>query len=452
MENNKKNSPYWVIGLFLVLLSLANIFAVEQVLNLGRQDSAIINISGKQRMLSQQIKSLFLLQQLNPSTNANARINESFNQWKKVHQSLTTPNNFHHKYVLNQKIRAKIQILTPYISNIESLISSNQPLSVHQVNKIVNNQDEYLHAMDIIISDIQLQLNKRFDQFLVFVIGLCVVSILLISLGYRFYFSPIIKDLLHSKEMLESKNVQLERFAYIASHDLKEPLRTVSSFSNLIQREYDNKLDENATQYFNYINKATLRMTNLIDGLLHHSRIRKTEQLIQLELNKIIIDVLEDIHLIIKEKHAKIHVDALPTIIGMEVEIRQVFQNLILNAIKFAKKDTSPYIEISAEEKHNHWIFCIKDNGIGIELEQQHKIFGFFSKIHQPSQYEGSGIGLAFCQKIIELHDGKIWVESELGEGSTFYFSISKKLTLPTIKNEKTTKFFSSFPAISASH
>lgn len=223
---------------------------------------------------------------------------------------------------------------------------------------------------------------------------------------------------------LELKNKELEQFAYLASHDLKEPLRTVISFSSLLKRRYEKALDEDANTYINFIHQAANRMNQLVKGLLDYSRIGRNKQLIPIECANLIQLVLNDLNAQIVETEAQFDVTKMPLIQGYGTELRVLFQNMISNAIKFRKPNSSPKILISAKRKKEHWEFCISDNGIGIDAAYLDKIFVIFQRLHTIDEYEGTGIGLAHCQKIVDLHDGKIWVDSQLGVGSSFYFTI----------------------------
>ncbi|MEO6328992.1 MAG: ATP-binding protein [Ginsengibacter sp.] len=223
---------------------------------------------------------------------------------------------------------------------------------------------------------------------------------------------------------LAQKNTELEQFAYIASHDLQEPLRTTSSFVELIQKQYKGQLDERADKYFNYIQEASDRMKSLIKNLLDYSRIGNKKELEQVDCNLILENVLADLHVAIQDADAHISHESLPVIMGYHNEIKQLFQNLLINAIKFRKKDTCPEVIISVKKLKNNWEFIFKDNGIGIEEEHREKIFIIFQRLHNRTEYEGSGIGLSYCKKIVELHGGKIWVESGPGKGSAFHFTI----------------------------
>ncbi len=228
---------------------------------------------------------------------------------------------------------------------------------------------------------------------------------------------------LKNKE-LERKNKELEQFAYVTSHDLQEPLRTTSSFVNLLKEQYGGKLDKKADKYFSFIVDSSDRMKVLIKDLLDYSRIGSKNQLEKVDCNNIIQDVIADIELVIRDFNAEIIYGDLPVINGYPTKMKQLFQNLLINAIKFSKKEVAPDINISVNKTDGYWKFAFSDNGIGIEKIHQERIFVIFQRLHTRSEYNGSGIGLSHCKKIVELHHGKIWVESEPGKGSTFYFTI----------------------------
>ncbi|MES1198052.1 MAG: ATP-binding protein [Chitinophagaceae bacterium] len=234
------------------------------------------------------------------------------------------------------------------------------------------------------------------------------------------------KDLEIKNKELEEKNKELEQFAYVASHDLQEPLRTTSSFVELLQQQYKGKLDEKADKYLSYITQSSGRMEVLIKDLLDYSRIGQNKELQKIDCNKILQDVLEDLGTAIQETQANIKGDPLPVIWANPTEIKQLFQNLIANAIKFRKKDVNPEIRIFAQDLKGYWEFSCADNGIGISDEHRERIFVIFQRLHTRNEYEGSGIGLAHCKKIVELHGGKIWLKSVLGGGSTFYFTLQQ--------------------------
>lgn len=256
------------------------------------------------------------------------------------------------------------------------------------------------------------------------------------SIGGIIMFTEVVTEKVEARERLKKLNQQLvvsnnelEQFAYVASHDLQEPLRMVSSFLQLLEKKYQPQLDETASKYIHFAVDGADRMKGLIKDLLSFSRVATVKQEMgPVNINSVIEDTKVVLGPVIEESGAVIHATVLPTIIADELQLKQLFQNLISNAIKYAGQRV-PVVYISFSEDHTHWIFSVKDNGIGISEKYYDKIFVVFQRLHTKSTYSGTGIGLAICKKIVEKHEGKIWVESVEGEGSTFYFTISKKLT-----------------------
>jgi PAS domain S-box-containing protein len=227
-------------------------------------------------------------------------------------------------------------------------------------------------------------------------------------------------------EKLKTSNRELEQFAYVASHDLQEPLRMVGSFTQLLKRRYKGKLDEDADDYIDFIIDGAQRMKDLIDDLLAFSRLNtQTREFEPVIMDVALNDVLNNLKTSITYNKAQISHDNLPVINGDPSQINQLLQNLIANAIKF-QGERPPNIHISAEELAEQWLFSVEDEGIGIDPQYQEQIFRIFKRLHTREEYEGTGIGLAICKRIVERHDGKIWVESELGKGSIFYFKLPK--------------------------
>lgn len=227
---------------------------------------------------------------------------------------------------------------------------------------------------------------------------------------------------------IESKNKELEQFAYVASHDLQEPLRTISGFVELLQNQYRGRLDENADKYLGYMSQSSDRMKVLIKDLLDYSRIGREKEARSTDCNLLLEEVVADLDKIIRESGATVKVDRLPVIQAYSTELKLLFQNLITNSIKFRQPGLAPEVTIGATKEFRHWRFSVTDNGIGIEGQFLERVFIIFQRLHNRSQYEGSGIGLAHCKKIVELHGGSIWAESEPGRGSQFNFTISNEV------------------------
>lgn len=221
-------------------------------------------------------------------------------------------------------------------------------------------------------------------------------------------------------------NMQLENFAYLASHDLKTPIRTLVGFSQLLQRSAKDRLKNNELDYLRFIDSASKNMQDLIEDLLSYSRVNtKKQEHEEIDLSYLLNTIIEEIKPAINEKKAIIQRENLPEkIYGDKTQMRQLFQNLVINAIKFSKPETPPEVILSATEQQQSWKFSIKDNGIGIKPEYHEKIFLLFKRLHNSSEYEGTGIGLALCKKIVEKHLGKIWVESNENQGTTFHFTL----------------------------
>lgn len=225
---------------------------------------------------------------------------------------------------------------------------------------------------------------------------------------------------------LERSNQELERFAYIASHDLQEPLRMVASYTQLLEKKYRDQLDKEALEYIAFATDGVLRMQQLITDLLSYSRVATKERMTtEVDLQSVLNKVLQNLRVAIEEAKAEIVSVPLPTVTADETQMVQLFQNLLSNALKF-HTDKPIRIQIDVRRVEDEWVLSFQDNGIGIAPEFHEKIFLIFQRLHSRNEYEGTGVGLAVCKKIVERHGGKMWVESTLGEGAKFCF------TLPT--------------------
>jgi light-regulated signal transduction histidine kinase (bacteriophytochrome) len=239
----------------------------------------------------------------------------------------------------------------------------------------------------------------------------------------------LIQDIVDARKSLVEKNLELERFASVASHDLKEPLRMVISFMDLLQKKYKGQLDQKADQYIHFAVDAAHRMNGLITDLLEFSKVRTEDTpLEKIELNQLLDEQRKYYESLLAECEGTLSYSRLPTIIGRRVPIIVLFRNLIGNAIKYRTQEIPPEITIEGKEYKDHWKFSVADNGIGFDQSQAEAIFEMFSRLQTRQEYSGTGLGLSICKKIVEQHRGKIWAESTSVQGSIFYFTVSKNL------------------------
>ncbi|MAQ75871.1 MAG: hypothetical protein CL613_06020 [Aquimarina sp.] len=343
---------------------------------------------------------------------------------------------FEEKLTIEKKLEDNIREQLDLIKAQEDRIALGNADLIKQQKKLENQKAE-IEAQSNTLKNQKQELNLRRN----FNILLAVVLILLIILGLIIYREYRIKNRLNkelqvkNKEIFEqsqeliSKNQELEQFAYIASHDLQEPLNTISSFIGLISEDYGDSFDEMGQESLNFIQDASIRMKKLIDALLQYSRLGRNSDKININLNLLLSELEADLKAVIEKTKANIVIEDLHSVNGVPIEIRLLFQNLISNAIKFVEKDVTPIIKIASKKVYNESNeeriqFAVEDNGIGIPEEHQDRIFAIFQRLHTRDKYEGTGIGLAHCKKIVESHGGNIWLESQVGKGTTFYFTL----------------------------
>ncbi|WP_299763551.1 YfiR/HmsC family protein [uncultured Dokdonia sp.] len=343
------------------------------------------------------------------------------------------------KIALEKKLERSIQ------KQIEQL--KTQEEKIKQSDEQIEQQRQFLEYQnaDIVEKEAILEKNtktivnqKRANQILILLLFFLGAASLWIFLSRR--KSKRLNKLLKKQhtaieeqsEQLASKNKELEQFAYIASHDLQEPLNTVSSFIELLEIEYKEKFDSDGKEILNFIKEGSVRMKKLIDALLQYSRLGRNLNFKAVDCSVILKELQADLKVVIEENDVLIETHNLPVVHGNDIELRLLFQNLISNGIKFRLPDTKPHIFIDCkqleenidDEVKKYWQFSVKDNGIGIPKEYQDRIFGIFQRLHSREEYKGSGIGLAHCEKIVKSHGGTIWLTSKKDQGSTFYFTI----------------------------
>lgn len=233
------------------------------------------------------------------------------------------------------------------------------------------------------------------------------------------------EELVHQSEQLARSNADLQQFAYVTSHDMQEPLRGIASFAQLLAQRYKGQLDKDADEFIGYIINGVRRMSILIDDLLVYSRLVNVERTPAslVDMNGVVQWAKMNLQQALAESRGYISHDPLPTVMGDQVQFVQLLQNLLSNAVKYHRRDVPPHVRVSAERQGDEWVFAVLDNGIGIEPQFHDRIFGLFKRLHG-RDVPGTGIGLTICRKIVEQHGGRIWVDSQPGRGSTFYFSL----------------------------
>lgn len=321
----------------------------------------------------------------------------------------------------------------------QELALDKQRLEFDRQDALLKEQKAKVEEQQAVLDqqDDKIRVQKRYNYLL--------TALVLLVLGTSFFIYRSLRnrkktnlELARKNRSIQQKTNELEvqkrameQFAFIASHDLKEPLSTISGLVEVLKLDNGDRMDETGKQSMQYILDASNRMSNRIDGLLAYSRLGRDVHFLPVDCQAVLAHVQADLSKVINDKGAHLQVDDLPTVQGHEAELAMLFQNLIVNAIKFQAPDRRPSVRINAKKlvvdevlSDEVWQFSVSDNGIGIPAEHQKEIFGIFSRLHRRNQYEGSGIGLAHCKKIVELHGGKIWVESKTGAGSIFHFTL----------------------------
>lgn len=337
------------------------------------------------------------------------------------------------KVLVERELQETIEKQLDFLKEQETAISKSSKLLTTQQETLQEQEAEIKNNKDILKAKDDVIVKQRLINILL----VCLALVLLVAglLVYRNYLAKRELSLALSEKnaafevqakSLEQKNNELEQFAYIASHDLQEPLNSITSLISILKSDYDPQLDEVGKQSLQYMEDSTVRMRSLIKALLKHSKLGGMEAKETVHVGDLMKEIQLDLSEVIETSGATIECINLPIVEAAKVELRLVFQNLISNAIKFTAPDVVPKIHISAskDESQKFWQFSIADNGIGIPKLYQERIFAIFQRLHNKDKYEGTGIGLAHVKKIIDAHDGSIWLESTEGEGSTFYFTL----------------------------
>ncbi|MGB0932066.1 MAG: ATP-binding protein, partial [Chitinophagales bacterium] len=347
-------------------------------------------------------------------------------------------------YSKAEKWEKSFEMYRAYTAYKDSMVNeaSNQKMTQLQIKYEIH-KTEKEKEIELLKKDKQIAALYRYGIIGGLAFLLFIVSLLLLFVFYRYKNQAAVNSILTDKnlkiqtqnEQLARSNRDLEQFAYIASHDLKEPLRNIGGFITLLNRKCGHYQDSEAKDYMQFITESVDHMHHLLTDLLAYSRIgviaRSYEKV---DMDTVVKTVQSSFKSYIEEHKAQVILHNLPKIYANRTQMVQLIQNLIGNALKF-RSNQSPQVDIECIELPNQYVFSVKDNGIGMQQEYTDKIFVIFQRLHNRTQYDGTGIGLSICKKIVEQHGGEIWVESQSAKGSTFYFSISKQLELAEQEN-----------------
>ncbi len=432
---------YLLAILIAIVILVVNQLFIQYFLFEKKYDAKTINLAGKQRMLSQKIN-LEFYKVLKDNQTAN-QLPSLIGEWKNTHYNLL--NNFGESKLSPitdlkaLELMSKLSLRISFVEEQMDHLSAKQDIDLPLLN---DNQTEYLVEMNQVVGILEEVASDKLGFIVTIELLLMMFSLLIIILEVVFIFKPSHQKLVQSlaatqkskKELeqslieLKRKKEDLEQFAYVASHDLQEPLRTVISFSQLLNKKYKKEFEKNGKDEIELIIDATRRMKSLITGLLAYTRVGRKKAIKSIDCNDLIDNLKNDLDTALTEKKAILNVGELPELMVYEIELRQLFQNLITNALKFQRKEAQPKIMITGKNLEDRFQFSIQDNGIGIEEAYQEQIFMIFKRLHTIDKYEGTGIGLAQCKKIVELHNGEIWVDSKKDQGSTFHFTIAHSI------------------------
>lgn len=423
MQHKKK---YLIIVAITSFLVIVNQIIIQDALAQKRNDAKNINISGKQRMLSQRLVNLAFEYETSKEENKKTQLLNTVDEWKNVHYALQNGNKNLAIKKVDEAVGKELLSLNNKVEFAEQFTKNIESKSKNDFSVLIENQYQFLGKMDDIVKSLEKISDKKLNNIILIEVILAIITLLIIYSEVLLVIRPIINDLTRKNENLDQKNKILEEYAYIASHDLRTPIVNILSFTSLIKKKQYQNLDEDGKLYFDFIKDSADRMDETTKDLLKFSLLDKIE-IKEVEPQKIIEKAIESKRLILETKKGNIELGTMPNKIHVdEKQFYDIMGNLIDNAIKFVPNEKQPAIKINCIESKKHYQFQIMDNGIGIATEYQKKVFSIFQRLHNHKKYKGTGIGLALVKKIVEQHKGNIWIDSELGKGTTINFTIPK--------------------------
>lgn len=460
-------SRAYIIALLIIASSITiGQIVMQNSIRNNQLDSYLVNISGRQRMLSQKIaKSALLMAYAKDSltfSDSRADLAKDLETLTKSHNALQfgDPQMGIPAIVNSEIIQNYFTRLQPRFEQIETGVngllglnnvdSMNQTMPNESLNLILVHQKGFLDLMNDITFQYDKEAQEHINGISRIELLLYAIAIILLIIEAFVIFRPAIRklkqytDTLVEQEKLlaaakikkqyinelESKNHELQAFSYITSHDLQEPLKTISGFSELLTENYSERLDDNGRKILHYISESAEKSSDMIRDLLFYTQVGQKRIIESVDCNSLLDEIQTSHKKLINESGTTIQSNNLPTIEGFKAELKVLFQNLLTNAIKYRKIDTPQQLSINYVNNTNHHLFTFSDKGIGIAKAYHQKIFLIFKRIAGDTDRSGTGIGLAMCKKIAETHGGSIWVTSSLGEGSIFHVSLPKSIQI----------------------
>ncbi len=406
------------------MLVIVNQFIIQYAISQKANDAYSINISGKQRMLSQKIIALAAENKEQPSQSNSLKLKNTFEEWEKVHYGFQYGNKEIGLEKLSKENILLVKALDQYVEKAkEKIEQASDNSNTIDIKDLANNQNLFLVKMDKIVKKLESDSDERL-QFIKYIeLLLAAITISFIMAEVLLIFLPITKNLQRKNKSLENTNKTLAEYNYAASHDLRTPVINILSFANLLKNRKGDNIDEEEKAYLDFIIQGAESMDEMTNDLMHFSLLK--------EINKEMVEtkkVIEEVdNLFKKNKAYELIVKEIPVEIEADkMLIKTVFKNIIDNSLKFVEPNKKPCIIISGAENDLNYSIKIEDNGIGIKAHNKEKIFGIFKRLNNKKLYNGSGIGLSIVKKIIDLHDGEIWVESEINTGTVVNFTLPK--------------------------
>lgn len=423
-------------------------------------DATYVNFSGRQRMLSQKLtKTILQLYQTQDSLERlklSSTLYDDYQLFENTHHALLEGNLIGEETsdYNSEGIKKLFVEITPHFEGIKEEIlklkESEMAILDDSLNRkklleeILTNESVFLKLMDEITFQYSEESEQKVKSTSKLEYTLYAVALLLLLLEALIIFRPALSKLKKSltelidkeKELavakvqnnyvkkLEKKNEQLETFTYITSHDLQEPLKNILGLSDILEKSYKNQFDQDGQKIISFIHESAKHSSRMIKDLLIFSQLGDKKDLEEVDCNEVIQEILDTLHVTVEEHEATITTEKLPTLKAQRSEVRALFQNLIHNGIKYRKKETPPAIQIKYGRSDGYHHFIVLDNGMGIDKVHFEKIFAIFQRLNTEDDIPGSGIGLAICKKIVESYEGKIWLESQKGKGTSFFINL----------------------------